>query len=46
MWEFFSDRLVFESWKGGGSIAVEVEPVEHDEAAETVEPIRPAAVDR
>jgi predicted PurR-regulated permease PerM len=47
MWEFFSDRLVFESWRGGGAVAVEVEPVHHvEEDAEPVEPIRPAAVDR
>jgi len=26
-WEFFSERLVFESWVGGGAIPVAVEPV-------------------
>jgi len=26
-WEFFSERIVFETWSGGGAIPVEVEPV-------------------
>jgi predicted PurR-regulated permease PerM len=33
-WEFFSERVVFESWAGGGAIPVEVEPVEHEPVAE------------
>jgi predicted PurR-regulated permease PerM len=45
-WEFFSDRLVLESWSGGGEVAVEVEPVNPVELADPVEPIRPRAVDR
>ncbi len=51
-WEFFSERLVFESWTGGGAIPVEVEPVGIEPTAveappvEPVEPIRPAAGDR
>ena len=31
-WEFFAERLVFESWAGGGTTPVEVEPVEHEPA--------------
>ena len=27
-WEFFAERIVFEPWAGGGTIPVEVEPVE------------------
>jgi predicted PurR-regulated permease PerM len=38
-WEFFAERVVFESWAGGGAIPVEVEPVEHELAVE------PAALD-
>ena len=26
-WEFFSERVVFEGWEGGGTIPVEIEPV-------------------
>jgi len=26
VWEFFAERIVFESWAGGGTIPVEVEP--------------------
>jgi predicted PurR-regulated permease PerM len=39
-WEFFSERVVFESWKGGGTIPVDVEPVASAERVET-----PAALD-
>jgi predicted PurR-regulated permease PerM len=52
MWEFFSERLVFESWAGGGTVPVEVEPVGAEPVPvesvepEPVEPIRPAAIDR
>jgi predicted PurR-regulated permease PerM len=28
VWEFFAERITFEPWEGGGSIPVEVEPVE------------------
>ena len=28
VWEFFSERVTFEPWEGGGTIPVEVEPVE------------------
>jgi predicted PurR-regulated permease PerM len=28
VWEFFAERVVFESWTGGGAIPVEVEPAE------------------
>ena len=28
VWEFFSERVVFDSWAGGGTVPVEVEPVE------------------
>ena len=28
VWEFFSERVTFEPWEGGGAIPVEVEPVE------------------
>jgi predicted PurR-regulated permease PerM len=51
-WEFFSERLVLESWTGGGPIPVEVEPVHSEQApvepapVEPVESIRPAAGDR
>jgi predicted PurR-regulated permease PerM len=31
-WEFFSERVVFESWSGGGMIPVDVEPVEEEPA--------------
>jgi predicted PurR-regulated permease PerM len=27
-WEFFSERIVFEPWTGGGPLPVEVEPVD------------------
>jgi predicted PurR-regulated permease PerM len=27
-WEFFSERLVLESWSGGGTVPVEVEPAD------------------
>lgn len=37
MWSFFGERIVLESWAGGGAIPVEVEPVE---------PAEPVAVDR
>jgi len=40
IWEFFSERVVFESWAGGGAIPVEVEPVEREPVAEA------AALDR
>ncbi len=47
-WEFFSERIVFESWERGGSIPIEVEPVarapEPDPGPEPV--VRPAASDR
>jgi predicted PurR-regulated permease PerM len=39
MWSFFSERLVFESWQGGGAVPVEVEPVE------PAEPVRSVAID-
>jgi predicted PurR-regulated permease PerM len=39
-WGFFADRIVFESWAGGGAIPVEVEPVE-----QPTEPQRPRALD-
>jgi predicted PurR-regulated permease PerM len=39
-WGFFSERLVFEAWTGGGTIPVEVEPV-----GEQTEPTRPRALD-
>jgi predicted PurR-regulated permease PerM len=39
-WGFFGERIVFESWKGGGTIPVEVEPIE-----EPTEPKRPIALD-
>jgi predicted PurR-regulated permease PerM len=39
-WRFFSERLVFESWGGGGGVPIEVEPVEHPS-----EPKRPVALD-
>ena len=47
-WEFFSERIVLESWEGGGAIPVEVEPtVDPAEAPSVeVEPPRAAAVDR
>ena len=28
VWEFFSERVTFEPWEGGGTIPVEIEPVE------------------
>jgi predicted PurR-regulated permease PerM len=31
MWEFFAERIKFESWSGGGPIPVEVEPVPEPE---------------
>ncbi len=38
-WEFFSERVSFESWAGGGAIPVEVEPVPEPEVrSETVAP--------
>jgi predicted PurR-regulated permease PerM len=54
-WQFFGERIVFEPWSSGGTIPVEVEPVEPpspaaapaavpDPEAETV--VRPAASDR
>jgi len=36
MWEFFSERVTFESWTGGGPIPVEVEPAEDEPHPETV----------
>ena len=40
-WEFFSERVVFDSWAGGGTIPVEVEPLEAPP-----EPVKtPAALD-
>jgi predicted PurR-regulated permease PerM len=36
MWEFFSERISFESWSGGGTIPVEVEPVAEAHEPETV----------
>ena len=30
-WEFFAERLVLEPWTGGGTVPVEVEPVESPE---------------
>ena len=27
VWEFFSERITFESWKGGGAVPVEIEPL-------------------
>ena len=38
VWEFFSERVVFESWTGGGAIPVEVEPEGDPERSETVAP--------
>jgi predicted PurR-regulated permease PerM len=36
-WEFFAERITFESWKGGGPIPVEIEPAALEpEASETV----------
>jgi len=40
-WGFFGDRIVFESWRGGGAIPVEIEPV----AEQPTEPKRPVALD-
>ena len=31
VWEFFAERITFESWSGGGSVPVEVEPVPEPE---------------
>jgi predicted PurR-regulated permease PerM len=28
IWEFFGERIVFETWAGGGAVPVEIEPVE------------------
>ena len=39
-WSFFSERLVFEPWTGGGTIPVEVEL-----ADQPTEPKRPRALD-
>jgi predicted PurR-regulated permease PerM len=39
-WGFFGDRIVFESWTGGGGIPVEVEPAE-----QPTEPKLPRALD-
>jgi predicted PurR-regulated permease PerM len=39
-WEFFAERVVFDSWAGGGAIPVEVEPVE---PVQPVEPVVPLA---
>ncbi len=39
-WSFFAERIVFEPWEGGGTVPVEVEPVEPSE------PVRSVAVDR
>jgi predicted PurR-regulated permease PerM len=38
VWEFFSERITFESWKGGGAIPVEVEPVDEPERSEARAP--------
>jgi predicted PurR-regulated permease PerM len=35
-WEFFSERIVFESWTGGGTVPVDVEPAEEAETASTL----------
>jgi len=35
-WEFFSARISFEPWTGGGTVPVEIEPVEDPAAPETV----------
>jgi len=35
-WEFFSERITFEPWAGGGALPVEVEPVEDPAPPETV----------
>jgi predicted PurR-regulated permease PerM len=35
-WEFFSERITFESWSGGRAIPVEVEPIEEAAPPETV----------
>ena len=42
-WEFFSERIVFESWTRGGAIPVEVEPVPHAPEPEPEPVVRPAA---
>jgi len=39
-WGFFGERLVFESWAGGGAIPVEIEPIE-----QPTEPKLPRALD-
>jgi predicted PurR-regulated permease PerM len=38
VWEFFSERVVFEPWAGGGAIPVEVEPADDPAPSETVAP--------
>ena len=43
-WEFFAERIVLESWPGGGMVPVEIEPVAI-EPVEPAEPSRPVAVD-
>jgi len=35
-WEFFSERIAFEPWSGGGTIPVEIEPAEEAETASTL----------
>jgi predicted PurR-regulated permease PerM len=45
-WEFFSERLVLETWEGGGAIPVEVEPPHPPAPAAAPEPPQPAGVDR
>jgi predicted PurR-regulated permease PerM len=42
-WEFFSERVVFDSWAGGGAIPVEVEPVGPVGPVGPVEPVEPLA---
>jgi predicted PurR-regulated permease PerM len=42
-WEFFSERVVFESWTGGGAIPVEIEPVPQAPDPEAETAVRPAA---
>jgi predicted PurR-regulated permease PerM len=45
-WEFFAERIEFESWSGGGAIPVEIEPVPHEVEPEAETVVRPAASDR
>jgi predicted PurR-regulated permease PerM len=35
-WEFFAERVTFESWTGGGTIPVEIEPVEEQPTPSTL----------